>query len=107
MNRAEKYININLDQLYEKVSGIKKKHNSFAFSGCAIDPLTGDYFVLSAVNEWLFVLDSRSGLLKYAGRFKEKGFNQPEGICFTPDGDLYVASEGKSEDAILLKYKRN
>jgi uncharacterized protein YjiK len=104
--KAKKSFVFKIDDLMHSYPETKKKHREFAFSGCDIDPLTKDLYVISAVNEWLFVFDSDKGQLKHAERLSIEEFKQPEGICFDDDGDLYIASEGKSEKAILAVFRR-
>jgi uncharacterized protein YjiK len=29
---------------------------------------------------------------------------QPEGICFAPEGDLYISSEGRGADGFILRF---
>jgi len=36
-----------------------------------------------------------------------KIFRQPEGICFSPNGDLYISSEGKGKSGYILKFDKN
>jgi len=31
-------------------------------------------------------------------------YKQPEGICFTPDGNLFISSEGDGGDGYILKF---
>ena len=64
-------------------------------SGIAIHPTTNDIYILST--------KGTKGLLQYTHDGKFKSFQpinedlmpQPEGICFAPDGKLYISTEGK------------
>jgi uncharacterized protein YjiK len=64
-------------------------------SGIAIHPSTNDVYILST--------KGTKGLLQYSHDGKFKSFQpinedlmpQPEGICFSPDGKLYISTEGK------------
>jgi uncharacterized protein YjiK len=38
-------------------------------------------------------------------KLNPKIFRQPEGICFSPDGTMYIASEGDGMEGTLLKFK--
>ena len=31
-------------------------------------------------------------------------FSQPEGICFSPSGDLFISNEGKGRKGYILKF---
>lgn len=78
----------------------------FAPSGIAIHPKTGDVFVLSSVKKRLVVLDYNSGKIKHAVQLSKQILPQPEGISFDPDGNLYLSSEGKKGEGLLLRFNR-
>lgn len=61
-------------------------------SGVAVDPITGDIFVISAVGNILVVID-RDSEVKHVELLEPRTFPQPEGIAFSPRGDLYISSE--------------
>jgi len=82
---------------YEKLmEGFHPDSGGFTFapSGIAVHPLTGEFYILSSVGKMLMVLD-RSGQILHIEKLKKKIFAQPEGICFEPDGTLWISSEGK------------
>lgn len=68
----------------------------FSPSGIAIHPLTGDVYITSARGNTLLVLDS-TGNIRFLERLKKSVHTQPEGICFGPDGTMYIANEGLDE----------
>lgn len=70
-------------------------------SGIAVHPKTGDYYVLAANGHRLVVMD-RNGKLRSSAALDPELMPQPEGICFAPDGTLYIASEGKK--GVLLQF---
>lgn len=76
---------------------------SFAPSTIALHPKSGDWYVLSSPKRLLLVL-SADGTIKHLAQFDDKLARQPEGICFAPDGTLYVSSEGDGAKARLLIY---
>ena len=74
----------------------------FKPSGIAVHPQTRDYYVLSSAAHQLAVL-APNGKVKSLVSLDEGSLPQPEGICFAPDGTLYIASEGKK--GIILEFK--
>jgi uncharacterized protein YjiK len=74
---------------------------SFQPSAIALDPGSGDFFVLASVGK-LFVVLNADGEIKKVSRLKKNLYPQPEGICFDEDQNLYISSEGKSGQASLV-----
>ncbi len=64
-----------------------------------------DLFILSARGSALLVIDSDLNI-KELTFFNPKYLPQPEGICFDGENNLYVSTEGKSQKARLVVYKR-
>ncbi len=78
----------------------------FRPSGAAINPITKDVWVISSTNQIIVVID-RKGNMKDVYTLDPAIFNQPEGITFTPWGDLLIANEAgdKYASATLLIFK--
>ncbi|MEO6220397.1 MAG: SdiA-regulated domain-containing protein [Ginsengibacter sp.] len=78
----------------------------FRPSAAAINPLTNDVWILSSTNQLIVVID-RKGNMKDVYTIDPGLFNQPEGISFTPWGDLLIANEAGDEyhSATLLIFK--
>ncbi|MCY7357187.1 MAG: SdiA-regulated domain-containing protein [Rudanella sp.] len=72
-------------------------------SGLAVHPKTGDYYVLSA-NAHRLVVMNRNGKTLSSVALDPKLLRQPEGICFAPDGTLFIASEGDGKKGYLLQF---
>jgi len=88
-----------------KLAGEKKL--KFKPSAAAIHPLSGDLYIISSVNLMLVVADS-NGKAKQLYRLTRATFKQPEGITFTPNGDMIVSNEAGDEGvANLLIFKYN
>ncbi|MEO6705080.1 MAG: SdiA-regulated domain-containing protein [Ginsengibacter sp.] len=91
--------------LITKKAGLKKL--KFEPSAATINPLTGDLWILSSVNLLLVIAD-RSGNCKEVFKLNEATFTQPEGMTFTPSGDLIISNEAgnKYSSPSLLIFKR-
>ena len=70
-------------------------------SAAAIHPLTGEVFMISSSGKWLMVLDQEF-LPKEIYELDPRLFNQPEGITFDPEGNLYISNEGGRGKSNLL-----
>ena len=67
---------------------------NFSPSGIAVHPSDGCYYILSTVGKTLIVSDE-TGQVENIHFLDSKIHTQPEGICFTTDGRLYISNEGK------------
>ena len=88
------------DKVLEE-AGIDAKH--FKPSGIAVHPKNGHIYVLSSAGKRLIAID-RKGKIVASERLDAKLFRQPEGICFAPDGTLYIASEGDGKAGYILEF---
>lgn len=61
-------------------------------SAIAVHPLTGEIYVLSASDRLLAIYHNLQ--LKSVFPLPAEMYYKPEGLAFTPGGDLYIASEG-------------
>jgi len=85
---------------------MSKSEAIFQPSDIAVHPITGDIYLVSAVNELLLVVDSGSKDIVFLHQFNKDHLNQPEGITFDSDGDLYISSEkGSASKALILRFE--
>ncbi len=85
------------------LTGEEKLH--FKPSAAAIHPKTKDLYIIASVNKLLIIAD-RNGNVKEAYPLDAKIFKQPEGITFTPSGDLLISNEaGESGNPNILIFK--
>ena len=70
----------------------------------AIEPLSGNYFILSAVGKKLAVF-SITGQLICATALDPAIYKQPEGLAFSTVGDLIISDEGKNGKGNLVVLK--
>lgn len=79
----------------------------FKPSAAAINPVTGDLYIISSINKLLVITD-RNGIAKEAYQLDPKLFKQPEGITFSTRGDMVISNEfAQSGTADLLVFKYN
>lgn len=74
----------------------KKVYKNFRPSDIAIHPKTKEIYMLEGAKPKLLILDE-NGIAKKGYRLDKNIFPQPEGITFSPDGELYISSEGKKD----------
>lgn len=94
---------IDVDHIAKKTGEEKLK---FKPSAAAINPLTNDVWILASTNQLLIVTD-RKGHTKAVYTLNPVIFRQPEGITFTPWGDMLISNEAsdKYETSTLLIFK--
>ncbi|ACU04683.1 MULTISPECIES: SdiA-regulated domain-containing protein [Pedobacter] len=69
------------------------------------NPATKEWFILSSVNKLLLVADS-NWKITAAHRLNSSIFNQPEGIAFDKDLNLYISNEGDElNDGNIIKFR--
>jgi len=78
---------------------------SFQPSGIAINPKTGNIYVIGSVGKLLLVF-SREGKMLAIIKLKSKVHRQPEGICFSSKGTLYISNEGDDNEGKILKFEQ-
>ena len=114
-------VNVNLHQMQETpayqiswpaggdpASGKKKgggKKENWQPSGVAVHPLSHQIYLLASAGKRLLVLHSDGSLVETV-RLDPRLFRQPEGICFAPDGTLYIASEGHEGTGYILSFEQ-
>jgi uncharacterized protein YjiK len=87
----------------EKLSG--KNKNGFHPSALARNSFTNEWYVLSSVNKLLVVTDA-NWTVKETHPLNPSLFNQPEGMAFDKEGNLYISNEGGEGNGNVLKFKR-
>ena len=77
---------------FEKAGNQKLEFNP---SAIAIHPVTHDIYLLSTRANKCMAVYSHDGTFKTVQFIDPELMPQPEGICFSPEGKLYISSEGK------------
>lgn len=94
-----------IDMTAAKTGGGKIK-KGFRPSALAYNPITREWFVISAANQLLVVTDD-NWHIKETYHLDSGIFNQPEGIAFDKAGNLYISNEGDElTDGNILKFTR-
>ena len=96
---------LDVENIAEDLGAGKMK---FKPSGIAIHPITKELYIISSVNKAL-VVAGQDGKIKDAYQLDPAVFKQPEGITFTPWGDLLISNEAAevgSPNILIFKYKQ-
>ena len=91
------------NKMLEKKGLSKKKHIPFKPSGIAVHPKSNYIYIIGSVGKMMVVLNP-AGEIDNLIPLNPKIFWQPEGICFSPNGDLYISSEGRGKAGYILKF---
>jgi hypothetical protein len=90
------------DSVFARQPG-KKIQTVIQPSDINIHPITGDIYIIDGTRSQLLLL-GESGAVKFLIGLNRENFNRPEGISFSPSGDLYIAEAGtKQEPGRLLR----
>ena len=109
---------IDLSKLYDNNNGSVKKlfietakklnltsgDNIFYPSGLAIHPFDDEtIYVISSIGKLLLTIN-RNGKILDIIELDRNIFNQPEGICFSKEGNMFISNEGKNEGGNIVKF---
>ncbi|MBC7949936.1 MAG: SdiA-regulated domain-containing protein [Chitinophagaceae bacterium] len=87
---------------------MKQKKVKFKPSAAAINPQTGQLYIISSVNK-LIVVGDKDGNPESVFRINPKLYKQPEGLTFTPEGHLLISNESAdigAANVLLFKYNK-
>ncbi|MEO7048316.1 MAG: hypothetical protein ABI091_23655, partial [Ferruginibacter sp.] len=95
--------------IYKKdIAKFVGEKEDFYPSAIAVHPVTHDIYMLSTKGTKCMATFTHDGVLKQFQLMNKDLFLQPEGLCFAPDGTLYISSEGKNgSKALLYRFKMN
>ena len=94
-----KHIAIPEEQVKDEANG-----KNFKPSGIAVNPQTGQTFIIASSGKKLLIL-SEKGQKEALISLNPTIFEQPEGICFSADGQLFISSEGKKGEGYILRFE--
>jgi hypothetical protein len=87
---------------------LKDDKAEFKPSAAGINPMNGKLYIVASVGKLLVIADKK-GKIEEVYPLDPLMYNQPEGMTFAPNGDLYISNEGGEGTATILKfnYKKN
>jgi uncharacterized protein YjiK len=77
-----------------------KKGKAVKPSALGIHPSTGEIYVTDGPKSRLLIIDSKGGIKNLVQL--DKTFEQPEGLTFSPQGELYISNEGNKQPGNIL-----
>ncbi|MGK7393214.1 MAG: SdiA-regulated domain-containing protein [Candidatus Cyclobacteriaceae bacterium M3_2C_046] len=93
-----------IEQQLEQQNFSKIKHLPFKPSGVAVHPIDEKVYIIASVGKLLMIF-TQEGEFDEIVPLPPKYFNQPEGICFNPQGDLFISNEGIDHGGNILKFE--
>ena len=87
----------------EQLQGAGIDPKTYKPSGIAVHPITGEWYMLTSAGKRLLITNRQAKII-YSEPLDPTAFRQPEGICFAPNGDLFIASEGNGKKGYILKF---
>jgi len=100
-----KFITLNSKDIYEKLGDSKE---AIRPSAAAVNPVTKQLYIISSINKCLIIADM-TGKVDKVIELNPKIYKQPEGICFTPEGNLIISNEAANSgygQLLLMKNKK-
>lgn len=92
------FLEIHKDNSYEE------KRINFRPSGIAPHPIDGHFYIIASTGKLLLVVD-RKGKIQASYPISPGILGQPEGICFAPNGDMFISSEGEGDKGYILRFE--
>jgi hypothetical protein len=96
----EPFFTINMNLILRKM---KDYAAQFKPSGAAIHPVTKKLFLIASIGKCIIIC-SEDGTPEAAYDLNPDQFQQPEGISFASNGDMFISNEGLNGKATLIKY---
>ncbi|MBN1181294.1 MAG: SdiA-regulated domain-containing protein [Bacteroidales bacterium] len=93
--------NITLPPKVQKDGDVKERKVRLRSSDIAIHPMTGDIYILAAVEYVLYVF-TKVGAIKDVYVLNQDIYPKAEGITFNPSGELYITNESEDNNPPTL-----
>jgi uncharacterized protein YjiK len=85
-----------------KALGNQNLNEVFRTSALNFNPLDGNLYVLSSMNNIVAVLNEQGKIIKIL-ELDGKEFIQPEGLAFNTKGKLFISNEGRNKKANIIE----
>jgi uncharacterized protein YjiK len=80
------------------------KKEVFLPSDIAIHPITSDIYLVDGIHSSIQIIDA-TGKIKSYIKLDKNDFPKPEGLTFSPKGDIFISSEGIKQNGFIAKVK--
>ncbi len=80
--------------------------DDFAPSGIAVEPSTGDLYIVSTTGRMIVVLHRDNGRIISVAPLIRSLHGQPEGLAFDANGSMYISNEGRGGRGVLHRFDR-
>lgn len=90
------------DPIFQKI----KEKEKFSPGEINVHPGTGEYFILDGTRPKLLITDQKGNPIELF-MLNPKDFGNPEGLTFSPEGDLYISNEAEKAPANILRVSLN
>ncbi|MGZ5255984.1 MAG: hypothetical protein ACXWCT_16370, partial [Flavitalea sp.] len=97
---TEPFFVIELDEVLHKMKDLSAQ---FKPSAAAIHPITKKLYIIASVGKALLVC-TPDGKVEAAYDLNPDQFQQPEGISFAPNGDMFISNEGLHGKGTFIIY---
>lgn len=77
---------------------------TFRPSGIALHPFERQWYMIASAGKLLVVVDDEGEILA-SYPIPPRLLSQPEGICFLPNGNMLISSEGEGDRGYIIEYK--
>jgi uncharacterized protein YjiK len=74
-------------------------------SEIGIHPINGDIYILASDGLAMLTFSPDGKQIRHIQALSPDIFEQPEGLAFLPNGDLYISSEGREEEAKIRLFR--
>lgn len=91
------------DTIFKRVH-THEKFRKWRPTDIQINPNTGEIYIMDSEIPKVLVLN-KQGKIKKMHLLNPADFLQPEGICFSPSGRVFISNEAKGSDATLVEVK--